>query len=163
VSSLKPNFAVSTITVTPLSAHQCADVVALVHAASARGFLLERSLADVQTHQPNFLTAAADGRVIGCVALRDFGAGLHELRTLAVAAEAAGHGVGGKLVAGAIALGRSRGAHRIFALARRPDLFVRCGFERADKEWFPQKVWSDCRLCPRRECCDEEALFIDLA
>jgi len=66
------------------------------------------------------------------------------------------------LVQGAIALACKRHAKRIFALTMRPRLFQRLGFKVVDKELFPQKVWSDCSKCPKRDCCDEVAVSLDL-
>jgi amino-acid N-acetyltransferase len=28
-----------------------------------------------------------------------------------------------------------------------------------DKALFPEKIWSDCQACPKRDRCDEEAVL----
>jgi len=43
-----------------------------------------------------------------------------------------------------------------------PEVFESNGFHRMEKERFPQKVWSDCAVCPKRECCDEIAMVREL-
>ena len=128
----------------------------------ARQIVLPRTAQDILKHLANFLVARCDGALVGVVAVRDFGDGLNEIRSLAVASGFEGAGLGSALVQGAIGLARKRYAKRIFALTMRPRLFQRLGFKVVDKELFPQKVWSDCSKCPKRDCCDEVAVSLDL-
>ena len=128
----------------------------------ARQIVLPRTPEDILEHLGNFLVARRDGVLVGVVALRDFGDGLNEVRSLAVGSGFEGAGLGSALVESAIALGRDRHAKRVFALTMRPRLFQRLGFTIVDKELFPQKVWSDCSKCPKRDCCDEVAVNLEL-
>ncbi|MBN2451252.1 MAG: GNAT family N-acetyltransferase [Lentisphaeria bacterium] len=137
-------------------------VAALLEPYIARQIVLPRSAADIRRHIANFLVAERDGEVIGAVAVRDFGGGLEEIRSLVVREAAAGAGLGSRLVAAAVELARQRGATRVFALTLRPGLFERQHFLPVDKSLFPQKVWSDCILCPKRYRCDEIAVLLDL-
>jgi amino-acid N-acetyltransferase len=115
-----------------------------------RQIVLPRTPQDILEHLENFLVARRDGALIGVVAVRNFGDGLE------------GAGLGSSLVQAAIALARKRQAKRIFALTMRPRLFQRLGFAVVEKELFPQKVWADCSKCPKRDCCDEVAVSLDL-
>jgi len=45
------------------------------------------------------------------------------------------------------------------ALTYAVSFFVRNGFEVVDKEIFPEKVWTDCMNCPKRNACDEIAVM----
>jgi amino-acid N-acetyltransferase len=128
----------------------------------AKQIVLPRTPEDILEHLENFLVARFNGSLVGVVAARDFGDGLNEVRSLAVASGFENIGLGSALVQAAIALARKRHASRIFALTMRPRLFQRMGFKIVDKELFPQKVWLDCSKCPKRECCDEVAVSLEL-
>jgi len=151
-----------TITIEELAEADCAAVAELISEGAQRGFLLLRTPQDIADYRDNFRVARVNGELAGCVALREFGNELEEIRTLTVRAAQCGIGVGSQLIAAAIDLARSRGAATVFALTLRDTLFLRNGFSQTDKAQFPQKVWADCRLCPRREACDEIAVAIDL-
>ena len=50
----------------------------------------------------------------------------------------------------------------MFALTLQVEFFARLGFVQVDKAIFPQKVWLDCRQCPKRHQCDETAMELRL-
>jgi amino-acid N-acetyltransferase len=150
------------ISLEDLAEADCAAVAQLISDGAQRGFLLLRTPQDIADFRDNFRLARVDGEVAGCVALREFGNGLEEVRTLTVLKKFCGIGVGSQLIQAAIELARSRGADTVFALTLRDTLFLRNGFEHTDRARFPQKVWADCRLCPRRDACDEIAVAIHL-
>ncbi|NMA43527.1 MAG: GNAT family N-acetyltransferase [Oligosphaeraceae bacterium] len=128
-----------------------------------RQIVLPRTPEDILQHLGNFLVARRDDELVGVVALRDFGAGLQEIRSLAVSVNFSGRGLGSKLLLAAIDLAKKRNASRVFALTLRPRLFQRLGFVVVEKEEFPQKVWADCSKCPKLECCDEIAVSLLLS
>lgn len=127
---------------------------------AARDLVLPRSATEIREQARNFVVAARRGKVVGCVSLRDYGNGLWEIRSLAVREGAAGHGLGTRLVQAALRLARRRRAGRVFALTLRPHIFARLGFGIVEKELFPQKVWTDCKRCKKREVCDEIAVLL---
>lgn len=120
--------------------------------------ILPRSQENIRQHLANFLVARAGQDLAGTVALRDFGDGLHEIRSLAVAAAYAGQGLGSRLVERAVAMAIQQQGKMVFTLTVRPNLFLRSGFKIVSNDYFPQKVWADCRLCPKRDRCNEIAL-----
>ncbi|MDT8390910.1 MAG: GNAT family N-acetyltransferase [Lentisphaeria bacterium] len=127
------------------------------------GEVLPRPIHEIRHHIADFIVAMdPDNRVIGCVALRDYGKGLFEVRSLVVDEGNRGQGLGSRLVMQCLELAVKRGAHSLFALTYHPDLFTRQGFAVVPKERFPQKVWADCRHCAKQDRCDEIALVIDL-
>ncbi|NOY80546.1 MAG: GNAT family N-acetyltransferase [Kiritimatiellaeota bacterium] len=134
----------------------------LIQPLARRGLLLPRSIEEVRTAAPPFITAEADGRIVGCVVLRDYGDGLAEVRSLAVQPDWNGQGLGSRLVARAVETARRDGFTWLFALTRRPNLFRRLGFHVVPKERFPKKVWTDCARCPIRDHCDEFAMMLPL-
>lgn len=140
---------------------QAEAIAALLHPYVELGLVLARSGEEIRRRHGDFLVALAGDRVVGTVSLRDFGAGLHEIRSLVVAAGHAGHGLGSRLVEAAVLTAAANGAGRVFALTLRPHLFLRLGFRQVDMDLFPQKVWLDCAKCPKRDCCDEIALILE--
>ena len=146
----------------PARIEEAGDIARLLLTYAMKDLLLPRSEQEIQDQIDHFLVADLAARVVGCVSLRDYGNGLWEVRSLAVRQEAEGHGLGTELVQAAVALARARQAERIFALTLRPHLFTRLGFAVVEKELFPEKVWTDCERCTKREFCDETAVLLDV-
>ncbi|MCS7088533.1 MAG: argininosuccinate synthase [Thermoflexales bacterium] len=138
-------------------------IAALIAHNARKGGLLPRSEANIRAHLGNFLVAEDNtGRVVGCGSLLPMNTTLVELRSLAVDESARGGGVGQKLVAALVEEARRRQFGTIFALTRAVRFFEKCGFSVAPKEFFPEKVWSDCVQCPMLENCDEVAVMMPL-
>jgi amino-acid N-acetyltransferase len=146
----------------PLAAADCQAVSDLLQEYAKDEILLWRTPEDILAHLECFRVAVADGTVGGCVALHDYGNGLIELRSLAVARHLWGRGCGRALVSDAVAAAAEGRNIRVFALTLRVDFFENCGFTVGDKLFFPEKVWSDCQYCHKRDRCDETAVYIDL-
>ncbi len=130
--------------------------------------VLARSKEDILSHLANFLVVRDGDRLIGCVALRGFGEGLYEIRSLAVDAEFMGRGIGTRLVEACIEKAVNLDGSIVFTLTLRPNLFLRLGFtivpietfHRDDK--FREKIWADCHQCPKFYECNEKALVREL-
>lgn len=146
----------------PAQPEDAAAIVGLLDPYVAGGIVLPRTVAEVRAAAGDFLVAEMDQRVVGAVAIRDYGNYLVEIRSLVVSASRAGQGIGSDLVVAAVELARQRGARRVFALTLRPGLFERQHFLQVDRDLFPQKVWADCINCPKRCRCDEVAVALDL-
>ncbi|MBR0459345.1 MAG: acetyl-CoA carboxylase carboxyltransferase subunit alpha [Victivallales bacterium] len=125
--------------------------------------ILSRSVEDIRQNLENFRIAVTpDGKLVGIVAIRDFGDGLCELRSLAVSPDYDGQGTGTELVKAALQRAREVHATRVFTLTMRPNLFQRIGFTPVSIMRFPEKVQQDCFLCQKRQQCDEICLFFTL-
>ncbi len=146
----------------PITAADCQTVSDIIGHFASQAILLWRTPDDVARHVDSFLLAELEGEPIGCVALQDYANGLFELRSLAVRQEYWGQGIGSILIDAACRLAIERNGHRIFALTKRSGLFVANGFHVTSKDDFPQKVWNDCKLCPKRDHCIEVAVVRDL-
>lgn len=130
---------------------------------AAKKLLLKRDREDVLGKLKNFRVGTVDGEFACCVALRDFGDDLYEVRSLAVREQFNNLGYGSRLVAGAVEPLRDLGRPvRVFALTYRAAFFCRLGFQVVSKDMFPQKIWSDCAVCPRKDCCDETAVLLEI-
>jgi len=146
------------LTVLRVTPDDCVEVAGILAPYTSQEALLWRTPADIEAHRSDFLIARLEGEAAGCVAVRDYGEGLHEVRSLAVRQDLQDSGIGSALMTAATELAASRGATRLFALTRRPEFFTNRGFVRVEKEDFPQKVWTDCKLCFKEHRCDEVAV-----
>ena len=155
--------AVSRCEIRPADAADAQAIARLIVPYAAQGIVLPRPEEEIRASIGDFLVACHGDKVVGCVALRPYGQGLQELRTLVVQAEHAGGGLGSRLVKAAVREARRRGCRTLFTLTVRPRLFQRLGFRIVEASRFPQKVWSDCANCPKRDCCDEVALVMELS
>jgi len=137
-------------------------ITALVNYYAERELMLHRSLESVYESVRDFLVYSLNGKVVGCVALKLLWRDLGEIRSLAVAADQQGKGVGGALVKEAVAQARQLGLERVFALTYETGFFAKLGFRVVDKDTLPTKVWRDCIHCPKADACDETAMVLDL-
>jgi amino-acid N-acetyltransferase len=150
------------VRVRPARDDDVAAIVAIVDENVRLGHLLPRSAADIRRSLASWLVADRGGSIVGIGSLLVMTPVLVEVRSLAVAPDAAGQGVGAALVRGLTAEARRRGFPTIFALTRAVGFFTRLGFSVTEHERFPEKVWRDCVLCPLRERCDETAVVMAL-
>lgn len=74
------------------------EIAELLKIYAEQQIVLPRSEADIRASLSSFFAAFRDGRLCGCVALRDFGGGLCEVRSLAVRPDCRNSGVGRALV-----------------------------------------------------------------
>lgn len=123
-SDAPPRFAVRRST-----AADAADIVALIDLNVPSGELLPRSVDFVQLHTDHFIVAERAGRVIGCVHLDEYAPSLAEVRSLAVAPDAQGLGIGAALVDALERLARVRGYATVFAVSNSGEFFRRLGYE----------------------------------
>ncbi|HEX6051965.1 MAG TPA: GNAT family N-acetyltransferase [Gemmatimonadaceae bacterium] len=92
------------------------------------GTLLPRTEEFIASHAGHFVVAVRAGRVIGCAHLDEYAPSLAELRSLAVAPDARGTGVGRALVAAVEDLARRRGYATLFAVSNDEEFFAKYGF-----------------------------------
>jgi len=126
---------------------------------TADGTLLPRNRDNIKAQVKDFVVAMDNtGLFLGCGALQTMNDKLVEVRSIAVEPSYRGLGIGTALLVKLLDEARQRKFTRAMCLTRRSSFFMRCGFVIAAKEHFPEKVWNDCRLCPRQQCCDEVAM-----
>ena len=152
----------SVVTIRPAQPDDVDAIFELLELYTASGIVLKRSKEDMSGYLANFIVAVVNGSVCGCCAARDFGHDLLEVRSLVVSPVCQGKGVGRKLVSSIIdRLNKERHVWRLFTLTLQVDFFKSLGFSVVEKEIFPEKIWSDCSKCPKFNCCDETALFLE--
>lgn len=139
------------------------SICTLMKLYAAAQIVLPRDSKDVLEHIENFWIATVDSKFAGCVAVRDFGDRLFEIRSLAVNPEMTGKRIGSTMIKGLIDYFDEQSEPcRLFALTYRANFFITLGFSLVSKELFPGKIWSDCSQCPKQDHCDEDALLLEL-
>ena len=134
----------------------------LVNHYADQNLMLHRTPEQVRRALGDFRVAEADGRVIGCGYIAYLGSDLVELRSLAVASDWQGRGVGARIVEALVSLARERGLRQICALTLVPHFFERLGFRIVNRWEISPKIWSECVYCPKFHACDEVAVLKDL-
>ena len=148
----------------PASIADVRNIHSLLKVFGQRGELLPRPLAQLYDHLRDFTVCLdpAGRKVIGCCALQFCWDDLAEIRSLAVAPDAQGHGVGSRLVQNALDEARRFKIDNVFTLTYRPGFFERFGFSIIDRAELPLKIWADCITCVKFPDCDETAMMLRL-
>lgn len=103
-------------------------IVGLIDLYVASGTLLPRSLDFVAERAHDFVVADDRGRITGCVHLDEYAPSLAEVRSLAVALDQHGRGIGRALVDALETLARAREYTTIFAVSNDGEFFNRLGY-----------------------------------
>jgi amino-acid N-acetyltransferase len=138
------------------------DIQKLLTFYASRGDMLSRSLAELYEVLRDFYVVEEEGKLLGTAALHIVWEDLAEVRSVAVAEDAARKGVGSQVVQACIDEARELGLRRVFCLTYKPDFFAKFGFRIVDKSELPHKVWGDCLKCVKFPDCDEIAMILDL-
>jgi amino-acid N-acetyltransferase len=149
------------VIVRPARESDIAPMKALIDRYAAEDRMLERSGAFLRANLGDFFVADG-GTFLGCGALAVLTEDLAELRSLAVAPDAGGRGVGKAIVTACVERARERGLRRVFALTLVPEFFTKCGFSLTSLGRLPEKSAAECPVCPKRFACDEHAMLLHL-
>ena len=134
--------------------------------------LIGRPLGDITENIDRFVVAELDGRLVGCAAwsiLPEAGDPLRaslEVRSVAVAAEWRGKGVGKELVETVFKRAAGFGIRQAIALTFVPEFFGRLGFHEVPKTSIMHKIYMGCMNCTRQAdpfTCPEVAMIKPLA
>lgn len=142
----------------PAKVSDAPEICRLINFYAERGRMLHRSLESVYDSLREFYVAHEGKRVVGCVAVDIFWSDLAEVKSLAVADDCRGKGVGWRLIEAAVADAARLGVKKLFALTYEKEFFLRQGFEVIQRDDLPDKVWRECFACPRVDACDETAV-----
>jgi N-acetylglutamate synthase-like GNAT family acetyltransferase len=95
----------------------------------AQGKLLPRTQDELADLVQTGFVATLDGAIVGFAALEIYSAKLAELRSLAVAPQCQGQGIGRQLVAACLDLAQQRRVFEVMAITSTEEFFQRCGFD----------------------------------
>jgi len=156
------DFDVHGLTISKAEKRHSKEIFEILYEYMKKGLLLPRDEENIMLAINSFFIAEYYDKPIGCAALKPYDKGLFEIRSLAVRESEAGKGIASALISSCINFVKNRNAtNRVFALTRRPNLFIRTGFIPVNKEMFPEKVWIDCLKCQKLDSCDESAVLFE--
>ncbi len=139
-----------------------------------RGIMLFRPIYEIYGDIRDYFVAEARKKVIGCCALHILGKEykpggreciLAEIRSLVVAKNLQGKGIGTKLVKECINEAKKMEINKIFTLTLQENakFFKKLGFKTIKKAGLPQKIWQECVKCPRFPFnCNEIPLILKI-
>jgi amino-acid N-acetyltransferase len=132
---------------------------ALVDGYTADRRLLAKAMVTLYEDVQEFFVAVDGDRVVGCGALHVLWEDLAEVRTVAVAADAQGRGIGSALLRRLIENGRELGVRRLFCLTFETGFFGRHGFVPVDDALVDTDVRAELLQSPDEGVAE----FLDLA
>ncbi|WP_026590754.1 N-acetyltransferase [Bacillus sp. UNC437CL72CviS29] len=135
------------------------DIYNLIEVYSKEGVVLPRSLLSLYQHLQSLYVVKEEGKILGVAGLHVLGEDLAEIRSLIVSDTYAGKGLGRMLVNHVVSEASKIKVRRVISLTYETTFFQKCGFDFVDKKLLPEKVWVDCRHCPKFDCCDEVAMI----
>lgn len=132
----------------------------LVQPEVQSGIILERSNDEVATNIRSYTLAVEGEKIVGFNALHIHTTVLAEVRSLIVASEYRGKGVGKGLVKSALHEAHTLGLTEVLVLTYHKEFFETLGFVEISKESLPEhKIWADCIKCKHFPVCNEVALI----
>ncbi len=140
----------------------CDAILDLINQNANKGLMLAKAPYSVYQNIPNFIVWEEGGKVVGCCRLAIAWNDLAEVASLAVHDDMKGKGIGKKLVMECIQKAKNIKLKRLFTLTYQVAFFEKCGFHQVGRESLPYKVFGDCLYCPKVNCCDENAMILDL-
>jgi N-acetylglutamate synthase-like GNAT family acetyltransferase len=108
-----------------------------------RGILLSRTRDEIAESIDSFRVCELDGEVVGIAALRDYGDGIGELRSLAVSDRAQGRGFGEMLVRAVVKDAKQGAIDRLYVLTANPGYFALHGFDEVPWDDVPEVLDAD--------------------
>ena len=134
------------------------EIVQLINFYAMKGEMLSRSLIQIYNSIRDYVVIEENGKINGVGALYVVWRDIAEVRSLAVAPERVGNGLGRKIIEYLLKDAKELELPKVFTLTYKPGFFEKLQFRIIDKKELPHKVWKDCLNCPKFPDCDEVAL-----
>lgn len=150
------------IVIRPATEADIDGILDLVNAYAAQNLMLPRTPEQVRRALSWFLLAVQGSRVVACGSIVELTPRLTEVRSLAVASDWRGTGLGRRVIEALVEKARSAGYDQICALTLNEGFFNHCGFVTVDRWAISPKLWQECVYCPKFDACDEIAVLMNL-
>ncbi len=134
-------------------------MVELINMYAEKGMMLPRSKLSLCESLTCFSVVEDSSVIIGVGGLHILWEDLAEVRSLVIAPEYAGKGIGKQLVEHLCERAQALEIKKVMALTYQEKFFNHCGFQVVSKETLPHKVWKDCINCSKFPACDEIAVI----
>jgi amino-acid N-acetyltransferase len=115
----------------------------LVAPLAERRVLVSKEVVTYYEAVQEFRVAEVGGRIVGCGALHVMWEDLAEVRTLAVASDQLGTGLGGRILDELVAEARELGVSRLFCLTFETHFFERHGFTAIEGQAVTPEVYAE--------------------
>lgn len=122
------------------------------------GTLLPRTFPEICENVRDFAVVEDNDRIVGCGALHLYGLHLAEIRSITVHLDYRNRGAGVLLVKRLLKHAEKHQVIGVCLFTRIPEFFSRLGFSIVQREDIPDKLYKDCCMCPKLNCCDEVAM-----
>ena len=126
------------------------------------GHLLPRPLNEIKSHVPNFFVATISNELVGCGELTALSERFAEIRSLVVAVQHRGVGVGQGLLGDLLRKARDQGFPEVCAFTHEARPFLKAGFSIVPHTWVPEKISTDCHRCEWFRRCHQFAVILEL-
>ena len=138
----------------------------MINNAASRGLMLPKKEEELGSAIDTFFVAADNKSVIGCCGYKVWENKWVEIISLVVNPQYRGKQIASKLVKACLKQAQDHGFSRFFTVTLRPHLFERLSFQHISQASVPQRVWEDCKMCPkyspkRKVCCNENTLILN--
>jgi N-acetylglutamate synthase-like GNAT family acetyltransferase len=121
-------FDISQVVLRPASRDDVAELAEFIKPFVSEGRLLPRTLDEIEELLASGFVAEWDGRIVGFAALEIYSRKLAEIRSLAVAHELHGKGIGKKLIAACVERAKERHIFEVMAVTSNEGIFLSSGF-----------------------------------
>ncbi len=138
------------------------NIQKLIASHAKDGLMLPRSILEIYENIRNFIVYKKNGKVVGTSALSICWEDLAEIRSVAVAKQESGKGIGSKLIQACEDEAKKLGIKKVFVLTYIPDYFKKFGFRVIPRSKLPHKIWKDCINCPKFPDCGEVPMMKEL-
>ena len=139
------------------------QIQSLINNFAKKDLMLPRSLNELYENIRDFWVVEENKKVIGCCALHISWDDLVEVKSLAIAKNRQGRGIGKELVLVCLNEAIALGAKKVFALSYKPAFFQKLGFRKIKNSELPHKIWAECINCCKFPNCQEVALLKNLS
>ncbi len=131
----------------------------VINVFAKQDVMLPRSLNELYENIRDFWVAEVNNNIVGCAALHISWDDLAEIKSLAVAKNKQGKGLGAELIQACLDEASFLGAKKVFVLTYKPEYFKKFGFKRVKTSQLPHKIWAECINCCKFPNCQEIALL----